>query len=92
MKCPHCGLINPETAQRCDCGYDFQKGTIDRDKGVEVGNSSDSSYPVLFVLGLALGSSLGGVLIGGSVGVTIGLVVGGAIGKALQSIITSRRD
>ncbi len=23
MKCPHCGLINPETALRCDCGYDF---------------------------------------------------------------------
>ena len=23
MNCPLCGLINPETAQRCDCGYDF---------------------------------------------------------------------
>ena len=23
MNCPRCGLINPETAQRCDCGYDF---------------------------------------------------------------------
>lgn len=23
MKCPYCGLINPETALRCDCGYDF---------------------------------------------------------------------
>ncbi len=25
MKCPECGLINPETAQRCDCGYDFEE-------------------------------------------------------------------
>lgn len=25
MKCPSCGLINPDTAQQCDCGYDFQK-------------------------------------------------------------------
>jgi hypothetical protein len=24
MKCPECGLINPDIAQRCDCGYDFQ--------------------------------------------------------------------
>jgi uncharacterized membrane protein YhaH (DUF805 family) len=23
--CPQCGLINPPTAQRCDCGYDFVK-------------------------------------------------------------------
>lgn len=25
-KCPTCGLYNPETAIRCDCGYDFQLG------------------------------------------------------------------
>jgi hypothetical protein len=24
MDCPQCGLINPNTAQRCDCGYDFE--------------------------------------------------------------------
>ena len=23
MNCPTCGLINPDTALRCDCGYDF---------------------------------------------------------------------
>lgn len=23
MKCPNCGLVNPETASRCDCGHDF---------------------------------------------------------------------
>lgn len=28
MKCPNCGLINPETALRCDCGYDFPSGTV----------------------------------------------------------------
>jgi hypothetical protein len=28
MKCPNCGLINPDTAQRCDCGYDFTTETI----------------------------------------------------------------
>lgn len=22
-RCPKCGLYNPDNAQRCDCGYDF---------------------------------------------------------------------
>lgn len=30
MKCPRCGLINPESAQRCDCGYDFQSQTTEK--------------------------------------------------------------
>ena len=30
MKCPMCGLINPETARRCDCGYDFASGRVGR--------------------------------------------------------------
>ena len=24
VECPRCGLFNPDTAQRCDCGYDFE--------------------------------------------------------------------
>ena len=28
MDCPNCKLVNPPTAARCDCGYDFQTGTI----------------------------------------------------------------
>ena len=23
MECPTCGLFNPRTAERCDCGYEF---------------------------------------------------------------------
>jgi hypothetical protein len=30
MECPRCGLFNPPEAQRCDCGYDFAKGTVER--------------------------------------------------------------
>ena len=25
MKCPNCGLINPDIALRCDCGYRFDR-------------------------------------------------------------------
>ena len=28
MKCPNCSLINPETATRCDCGYDFSTQSV----------------------------------------------------------------
>ncbi|MGO8813615.1 MAG: hypothetical protein ACLQVG_02975 [Terriglobia bacterium] len=28
-KCPRCALINPPTAQRCDCGYDFKTRKIE---------------------------------------------------------------
>lgn len=26
--CPKCSLVNADHAQRCDCGYDFQKGRM----------------------------------------------------------------
>ncbi len=29
MKCPYCGLINPDNALRCDCGYDFETRTVE---------------------------------------------------------------
>jgi hypothetical protein len=28
QKCPKCGLLNPEIALRCDCGYDFESRTM----------------------------------------------------------------
>jgi len=28
MNCPRCWLVNPVTAQRCDCGYDFLSGSM----------------------------------------------------------------
>lgn len=30
MKCPRCGLFNPDSAERCDCGYDFKTGTVEK--------------------------------------------------------------
>ena len=28
MECKNCGLLNPDTAMRCDCGYDFATRTM----------------------------------------------------------------
>ena len=28
MECKNCGLLNPDTAMRCDCGYDFPTHTV----------------------------------------------------------------
>jgi hypothetical protein len=28
--CPNCKLINPSDAVRCDCGYDFTSGKLER--------------------------------------------------------------
>ena len=27
--CPNCKLINPDSALRCDCGYDFPTGALE---------------------------------------------------------------
>ncbi len=37
MKCPHCGLLNPVDAIRCDCGYDFESATL-KDSYLPVGS------------------------------------------------------
>jgi hypothetical protein len=27
-ECPKCGLVTPDSADRCDCGYDFRNGMV----------------------------------------------------------------
>ena len=29
MKCPNCGLENPDIAQRCECRYDFNSRRVE---------------------------------------------------------------
>ena len=42
-KCPRCKLINPNTAARCDCGYDFGEGVV-RDSHVRVAEKRKADY------------------------------------------------
>jgi hypothetical protein len=54
MKCPKCGLINPETALRCDCGYDFQAGDVENGKIERVKRSRDIILLAIFLGWLAV--------------------------------------
>lgn len=38
--CPVCGLINPHSAERCDCGYDFTENTM-KESYLKSGEISD---------------------------------------------------
>ena len=53
MQCPNCKLINPPTAQRCDCGYDFDAKKL---KSPLVQERADplSKGAVLFALATAV--------------------------------------
>lgn len=63
--CPHCGLVNPLAAQRCDCGYDFGTHRMERSylrskpaktDGFEIREARMSVGHILLVLGgVALG-------------------------------------
>jgi hypothetical protein len=41
VECPKCGLVNPDNALRCDCGYDFATGQIEESYLEEAGQSTD---------------------------------------------------
>src|SRR5579864_5023371 len=60
MNCPRCGLINPETAQRCDCGYDFITKSVEK--------TYSTSSPTTTRSRIAIGSQVVAlVLAGGAV-------------------------
>lgn len=61
-KCPRCGLWNTASALRCDCGYDFEKGTVEESYNkLELRRSPISSLrivlPLLFIINIWVGSS-----------------------------------
>jgi len=47
MRCPNCGLFNPESAQRCDCGYDFDKGTMEKPYYIEKPREDSKASKIL---------------------------------------------
>jgi len=46
MNCPRCGLVNPGTAQRCDCGYDFISKSVQESYLTSTPNTSPSKIAI----------------------------------------------
>ena len=58
MNCPRCGLINPETAERCDCGYDFIGKSVEKPSFASSTNTPPSK--------IAIGAQVGAVVLAGA--------------------------
>lgn len=55
--CPKCGLVNPPSAVRCDCGYDFVSKTVEQSYATTGGKTAwpDGCSRLLGYALLALG-------------------------------------
>jgi hypothetical protein len=58
MNCPRCGLINPGTAQRCDCGYDFISTSVQEFNLTSTPNTAPAK--------IAIGAQLVAVVLAGA--------------------------
>ena len=66
MKCPNCRLINPESAMRCDCGYDFVTGLpSDRALGLDYRRTKTSGLKPSHRMMIGVGILFGGAIISG---------------------------
>ena len=80
MKCPKCKLINPETAQICDCGYDFIQRRLgeppDWSDAPAAGKKRRSNYRSGMLLAAGLGCIALGLLC--PVGIIVMALSGGS--------------
>jgi len=60
MECKNCGLLNPDTAMRCDCGYDFATRTMQAPYLVKPAAPASDNWVRQYAVacGVALGSEV----------------------------------
>jgi hypothetical protein len=79
-ECPKCRLVNPQEAQRCDCGYDFVSSTMEQSY-LKAGERPRASR----VTGAVAGALVGGLARGAVVLLNFGTRPGGFVPFALPS-------
>ncbi|MHA1330011.1 MAG: hypothetical protein ACTSR2_02930 [Candidatus Hodarchaeales archaeon] len=65
MKCPNCGLINPDEAILCDCGYNFKKEKLEKPKTItNIGEKALISQVNAFnIIGVTIISIIGIIIL-----------------------------
>jgi uncharacterized membrane protein YvbJ len=54
MKCPKCGLYNPDNAMFCDCGYNFDTMELDRKNKLAKNVKWYDKYGLIIALAIIL--------------------------------------
>src|SRR5689334_3927909 len=64
MDCPNCRLVNPATALRCDCGYDFKDRTLRESDTQRAARQASTTVPLrLLVQVVALALAIVGGMV-----------------------------
>jgi hypothetical protein len=43
-RCPRCSLVNPATAERCDCGFSFVDGSLGQNLEARIAHQRGAEY------------------------------------------------
>lgn len=98
MECPRCRLLNPDSAEVCDCGYNFKTGNVQKSyskataptSGVKGGSFAASSFRTLAGLGKGI-ATLGWIgIVVSVIAVFIGIVnlVSGKPDERITGLVT----
>jgi hypothetical protein len=68
MKCPECGLFNPPSTERCDCGHAFIANASPTQSPVLRSASSSDKFAKKLIYGAAIGAVIAIAIIIGSLG------------------------
>jgi hypothetical protein len=85
--CPACGLVNPDTAPRCDCGFNFEGGPQALKEANAGGRLLMVAGLIVFLAGVAL-SAFTGLVTGGALGIFFWGIILAGLGMFFRGLST----
>ena len=85
--CPVCGLVNPDTSPRCDCGFNFEGGA----QALKEANAGGSLLMVIGLLVFFVGAALLGFTVlatGGVVEISFLVIILVGLGMFIKEAST----